>query len=305
MHVAINELVVEINPINPVPPVLDLDRISSYTRVINIITKVLSFAKSSNDPLLSLVMQEQRLHCNSIYSYLANPKINVSIDVKKTIKDLNLHLINNVIRAQGRLIHSEVPLDAQTPLFIPNRSRLVDLIVQHIHNTHFHCGVSYTLSVYRLSFWSPKICTRVKSLLLWCVTCRRQKAKTIAKPPLPPLPAERVQWQRPFATVGVDHTGHFYARDAQGQHIKLYICLFVCATTRAVHLEVVDNLSMKSFILCLRCLAAAKGMPSVILSDSHRTFIIGEKFLLLDLQEDDIVREFLQSHRKWEAILSD
>ena len=37
-------------------------------------------------------------------------------------------------------------------------------------------------------------------------------------------------------------------------------------------------------------------MPSVILSDNHRTFISGEKFLL-DLQEDDIVKEFLQSHR--------
>ena len=106
VHVAINELVVEINTINPVPPVLDLDRISSYTRAIDIMGKVLSFIKFKSDPLLSLVMQEQRLHCNSIYSYLANPKINASIDVKNTIKDLNLYLINNVIRAQGKLIHS-------------------------------------------------------------------------------------------------------------------------------------------------------------------------------------------------------
>ena len=160
--------------------------------------------------------------------------------------------------------------------------------------------VSHTLSVFHLSFWSPKICTRVKSLLLRCVTCCRQSAKTVPKPPLSPLPAERVQWQCLFATVGVDHTGHFYARDAQGQRIKLYICLFICATTRAIHLEVVDNLSMKSFILCLRHLTAAKGVPSVILSDNHRTFISGEKFLP-DLQEDHIVKEFLQSHRiQWQ-----
>ena len=43
IHVATNELVVEINPVNPVPLVLDLERISSYTRAINIMTKVLSF----------------------------------------------------------------------------------------------------------------------------------------------------------------------------------------------------------------------------------------------------------------------
>ena len=76
----------------------------------------------------------------------------------------------------------------------------------------------------------------------------------------------------------------------------LCICLFVCATTRAVHLEVADNLSTTSFILCLRHLAAAKGIPSLILSDNHKTFISGEKFLL-DLQEDDEVQEFLREHR--------
>ena len=126
--------------------------------------------------------------------------------------------------------------------------------------------------------------------------CSRQRATTIAKPPPPPLPAERVQWKRPFSTVRVDHTGHFYARDAYANHIKIYICLFICTTTRAVHLQVVDNLSATSFILCLRHLAAAKGIPSLIISNNHKTFISGEKFLL-DLQEDDNVQEFLQNHR--------
>ena len=115
------------------------------------------------------------------------------------------------------------------------------------------------------------------------------------RPPPLPLPAERVQWKRPFSTVGVDHTGHFYARDTYGNRIKLYICLLVCATARAVHLEVVDNPSTTSFILCLRRLAAAKGIPSLIIFDNHKTFISGEKFLL-NLQEDDNVREFQRDH---------
>ena len=81
MHVPTNELLVEINPVNPVPPVIDLERISSYSRAVNIMSRILSFIKSSADPLLKLVIQEQRLHCNSIYSHLANPRINVTIDV--------------------------------------------------------------------------------------------------------------------------------------------------------------------------------------------------------------------------------
>ena len=112
-------------------------------------SRILSFIKSSADPLLKLVMQEQRLHCNSIYTHLANPRINVTINVKNTIKDLDLHLVNGIIKAKGRLINTELSLEAQTPLFLPNRSRLVDLIVRHIHQTHNHCGLSQTLSVFR------------------------------------------------------------------------------------------------------------------------------------------------------------
>ena len=207
-----------------------------------------------------------------------------------------MHLIDGVIKAKSRLINSELSLEAQTPLFLPNCSRLVDLVVQHIHQTHNHCGLSQTLSVLRQFFWTPKIRAWLKSLILRCVSCRRQRARTIAKPPPPPLPAKRVQWKQPFTTVGVDHTGHFYCRDAFENRIKLYICLFMCAITRAVHLEVVDNLSTSSFLLCLRCLAAAKGIPSLILSDNHKTFISREKFLL-DLQEDEEVQEFLRDHR--------
>ena len=186
----------------------------------------------------------------------------MTLDIKMAIRDLDLHLVDGVINAKGRLINSELSLEAQTPLFLPNHSRLVDLVVQHIHQTHNHCGLSQTLSVFRQTFWTPKIRAQLKSLILRCVTCRRQRAKTIPKPPPPPLPAERVQWKRPFTTVGVDHTGHFYCRDALGSRIKLYICLFVCATTRAIHQEVFDNLSTSSFLLCLRRLAAAKGIPS-------------------------------------------
>ena len=63
---------------------------------------------------------------------------------------------------------------------------------------------------------------------------------------------------------------------------------------RAVHLEVVDNLTATSFTMCLRRLAAAKGMPTLILSDNHKTFIAGETFLL-DMQQDPSVQEYLAS----------
>ena len=126
------------------------------------------------------------------------------------------------------------------------------------------------------------------------MSCQRVKGRTLPQPLPPPLPAERVQWVPPFSHVGVDHTGSYVIKDPQGRKTKAYICLFVCATTRAVHLEVVENLTTSAFIMCLRRLVATKGIPTLILSDNYRTFIAGETFLL-DLQLDPSVREYLQS----------
>ena len=261
--------------------------------------RVLEFCQSPANPFEKLVRQEQLLHCTSIHAHLTNSRINVNVEVKTTIKQLNLYLENDTIRAKGRIIHSELPLDATTPLFLPNKSHLVDLLISHIHTSHHHVGLSQTLSLYRQRCWTPKIRSRIKSLLLRCIICQRVKKRTLPRPLPPPLPTERVRWVAPFTNVGVDHTGSFNIRDAQGRKAKAYICLFVCATTRAVHLEVKDNLTTASFIMCLRRLAASKGMPSLILSDNHKTFIAGETFLL-DMQQDPSMQEYLAAkHIRW------
>ena len=294
VEVVVKELTVEVNPIHPIQPLIDLTRYSSLTRVVRIMTKVLEFCQSPANPFEKLVRQEQLLHCTSIHAHLNNPRVKVNVEVKTTIKQLSLYLVNDTIRSKGRINYSELPLDAITPLFLPNKSYLVDLLIHHIHSSHNHIGLSQTLSLYRQRCWTPKIRFRIKSLLIRCVSCRRVKGRTLPQPLPPPLPAERVQWVPPFSHVGVDHTGSYVIKDPQGRKTKAYICLFVCATTRAVHLEVVENLTTSSFIMCLQRLAATKGMLTLILSDNHRTFIAGETFLL-DLQLDPSVREYLQS----------
>ena len=298
-NIVVNELTVEINPIHPIQPLIDLTKFNSYIRVMRIMITVSEFCQSPANPFEKLVRQEQLLHCTSIHAHLTNTRINVNVEVKTTIKQLNLYLKNDTIRAKGRIITSELPLDTTTPLFLPNKSHLVDLLIYHIHSSHHHVGLSQTLSLYRQRCWTPKIRSRIKSLLLRCVICQRTKKRTLPRPLPPPLPTERVRWVPPFTNVGVDHTGSFTIRDAQGRKAKAYICLFVCATTRAMHLEVVDNLTTTSFIMYLRRLAASKGMPSIILSDNHKTFIAGETFLL-NMQQDPSVQEYLAAkHIRW------
>ena len=70
--------------------------------------KILEFCQSPASPFEKLVRQEQLLHCPSIFAYLINPRTNVTVDVKTTVKQLNLFLSNGVIRSKGRIINSDM-----------------------------------------------------------------------------------------------------------------------------------------------------------------------------------------------------
>ena len=105
-------------------------------------TKVLEFCQSPANPFEKLVRQEQLLHCISIHAHLTNNRVNVNVEDKTTVKQLSLYLENDIIRSKGRIINSELPLDATTPLFLPNKSHLVDLLINHIHSSHHHVGLS-------------------------------------------------------------------------------------------------------------------------------------------------------------------
>ena len=72
-----------------------------------------------------------------------------------------------------------------------------------------------------------------------------------------PLPEFRVKPAPPFAIVGIDHTGVLFPCDLPG---KFYVLLFTCAAVRAVHLELVDSLTVKDTLLALRRLAATHGV---------------------------------------------
>ena len=223
----VSEIVVEINPIPPVPALIDLTRFSKFLRALRTTCKVLQFCKSNLDPFETLVKQEQQLHCNSLYTYLTDANTPVSKDIKQTVTQLSLCMDNNIIRCTGRFSFSELPLDAQTPYFIPNRSRSVILLALHLHFISNHASLSFVLSQYRLVAWTPKLRARLKVALNECYVCRRAKRQALARPAPPPLPVERSQWHAPFACVRVDHTGHFHVRqeDGEKQSLHMSVCL--------------------------------------------------------------------------------
>ena len=83
----------------------------------------------------------------------------------------------------------------------------------------------------------PRARQVVKGVLSECVTCKKLKGKPYSSPPTAALPEFMVREAPPFSRVGVDFAGPLYVKSKKGEMEKVYIALFSCCVTRAVHLE--------------------------------------------------------------------
>ena len=114
-----------------------------------------------------------------------------------------------------------------------------------------------------------------------CVLCTRLKAETM-KHMMGDLPSYRVNPARPFLKCGVDYCGPFSIKPLQPRSkvtLKAYVSVFVCFTTRVIHLELVSNLSTAAFIAAFRRFMARRGVPEEIRSDCGTNFIGASKEL--------------------------
>ena len=73
-----------------------------------------------------------------------------------------------------------------------------------------------------------------------------------------------------------------------GEEQRVYICLFTCATSRAVHLEVVTDLSMATFLLAFCCFAARRSLTQVMMSDNTTTYTSAAEELTQWLSSQEI-----------------
>ncbi len=55
--------------------------------------------------------------------------------------------------------------------------------------------------------------------------------------------------------------------------MKAHVCLFICFSTRAIHLELVSDLSTEAFLAAFRRFAARRGCPEEVHSDNGSNYI--------------------------------
>jgi transposase InsO family protein len=137
-----------------------------------------------------------------------------------------------------------------------------------------HNGIRETLTELRSNYWIQKGRQAVKVLLSRCVACKRLLGKPYGKQPTPPLPDFRVSDDPDFSKIGIDFAGPLYVKDMyrRVEMNKCYIAVFTCASTRAIHLELVPDLTADSFIRAFKTFIGRRGVPSCVVSDNGKTF---------------------------------
>ena len=315
-NIVINELLVEPFVAEPFVPCLDVSQYSSLQEVVRIFGIVLLFAKSfkrKNDirlsPLHLLVKLVQQEQYPTLCHYLKTAsQNNVSADIIHFANQLGLYLDNNgIIRTHSRLKNAEVKESVKYPILLPPKSPLTNLIIRQCHLANHHAGLNTVLVQLREEFWLPKARQQIKHVVYNCMHCRKLLRAPLSLPPAPPLPKERVIYNRPFQCSGVDMTGAYEVFDQDAdegicRRSKAYICLFTCTSTRAVHLELLSTLSKYEFVLAFRRFCALYSVPQLIISDHGSNFRGCDNFLKRIQDEPEVQNHLKGVNIKWKFI---
>ncbi|XP_072392418.1 uncharacterized protein [Diabrotica undecimpunctata] len=114
----------------------------------------------------------------------------------------------------------------------------------------------------------------IKKIVRSCHVCFRYKQRN-AEQLMAELPANRVTPIRAFTNVMVDYGGYFQIKTStlrKASLVKCYMAVFVCTVTKAVHLELVSDLSTEAYIMALKRFVSRRGLPKSILSDNGTCF---------------------------------
>ena len=205
---------------------------------------------------------------------------------------------DGLLRVGGRLKYAELLEKERHPLIIPKKSHVTHLIVKHHHELCGHQGRGITMSFIRSAgFWIVNLSSVVSSHIYKCVDCSKLR-KTTETQKMADLPSARVNPSPPFSYVGLDYFGPFEVKEKR-RVLKKYGVIFTCLYSRAVHVEVCDDMTSDAFINCLRVFFALRGQVRQIYCDRGTNFIGAENELSKALRDmtDSGLKQYLEKSK--------
>ena len=84
---------------------------------------------------------------------------------------------------------------------------------------------------------------------------------------------------------------------------KAYICLFTCASTRAVHLELTCGMNVDSFLLAFRRFVERRRLPATLLSDNAKTFKSSAKEIRTICHSPEVYQYLTDQRTSWKFVV--
>lgn len=210
---------------------------------------------------------------------------------------------DKVIRVGGRLDSSNYSFEKKHPILLHSSHHLTKLYFEKEHFKNMHAGPQLLLASVRETVWAIGGRQLARRTVNRCIVCRRVRGTTL-NPKMGILPAQRVNTDFPFLSVGIDFAGPFYIVNRKGRGsrlLKCYMCLFICLRYKCIHLEAVSDLSKDSFIMTLKRFISRRGRPAEIFCDNGRNFVAAAKELtnFLKHNEDSFIHFANQENIKF------
>ncbi|XP_053691523.1 uncharacterized protein LOC128740039 [Sabethes cyaneus] len=267
-----------------------VEKFSNFTRLLRVTAYCLRFANNcraqSTQRLKTIIVSVEeineaetviiRLVQQQVYSnewkQLQNSQ---PIPVKSSIKWFYpIMAQDQLIRIGGRLRQAHLPFDSKHQILLPSTHAFSSLLVRHYHEKHLHAAPQLLLTILRLRYWITGARNLAKRIIHKCIACFRARPRLVEQF-MAELPASRITEARPFSVTGVDYWGPITLKPCHRRAAprKAYVAVFVCFTTKAVHLELVPELTTSKFMQALRRFVSRRGLCADLYSDNGRNFV--------------------------------
>ncbi|GFT40338.1 integrase catalytic domain-containing protein [Trichonephila clavipes] len=214
-----------------------------------------------------------------------------------------------IVRVGGRLENATVPYLHKHPAILPKGSKLSKLYFNSLHTRFFHVGPQGLLNAVRQKFWPLRGRSIARKTVHQCVICFRSRP-ILSSQIMGNLPSERVNISSPFTIAGLDLCGPFlvkYKNQRKGTLNKVYICVCICFSTKAIHLELLSDLTSDALIATLKRFTSRRDKCSKIYTDKATNFVGANSILKkfhksINFPDENLAKYFVSENIDWKFI---
>ncbi|KAL6471732.1 hypothetical protein MHYP_G00203820 [Metynnis hypsauchen] len=258
-----------------------LSRFSSWTTLVKVVARIKRLGSKQKQHSEHVTVEERKKAAETVIRIVQQQAFPQEIKMLQGKRELpnssslfNLNPVwsEGLLCVGGRLKQSSLCHKVKHPVILPNNSPATKLIVSHYHAKTCHQGRNQTQMELRANgFWVIGGSKLVSKLIRTCVLCRKLRRPT-ENQQMAELPRERLEASAPFTYSGMDCFGPFIVKKARKES-KRYGLIFTCRYSRAVHIEMLEDLSTDSFINALRCFISLRGAVRQLRCDQGSNFI--------------------------------